>query len=85
MLLWVGAAVSGYLGYRLFDWWVPAVVAACVVAVQAAMFRFVLGEQAVAYDLLAVSLVMNLVMFYATFGIGRAIRQRLEQRRRAKR
>jgi hypothetical protein len=85
MLLWVGAVLSGYLGYRLLDWWVPLAIAVGVVAVQAAMFRMVLGDQAVAYDLLAVSLVMNLVMFYATFGIGRAIGQRLEQRRRAKR
>ncbi len=85
MLLWIGAALSGYLGYRLLDWWVPALVAAGMVAIQAAMFRGVAGEGGLAYDLLAAILVMNLVMFYATFGIGRTVRQRLDRRRRGKR
>lgn len=82
MLLWIGAAVSGFLGYRLHDWWVPAAVACAVVALQAVAFRSLLGGQNGGLELLAFSLVINLVVFYATFGIGRTIRQRLLQRRK---
>jgi hypothetical protein len=82
MLFWAGAVVSGYLGYRLLDWWVPAVVACAVVAAQFAMFEMVLAGRGAGAELYAFSLVLNLVMFYATFGIGRAIGQRLQQRRK---
>jgi hypothetical protein len=82
MLLWIGAVVSGVLGYRLHEWWVPSAVACAVVAVQAIMFRSLLGNQGGGLDLLAFSLLINLLMFYATFGIGRSIRQRLNQRRK---
>jgi len=53
-----------------------------VVAVQAIMFRSLLGGQGGGLELLAFSLLINLLMFYATFGIGRSIRQRLNQRRK---
>jgi hypothetical protein len=82
MLLWIGAVVSGVLGYRLHEWWVPSAVACAVVAVQAIMFRSLLGGQGGGLELLAFSLLINLLMFYATFGIGRSIRQRLNQRRK---
>lgn len=82
MLLWIGAVVSGVLGYRLHEWWVPSAVACAVVAVQAIMFRSLLGSQGGGLELLAFSLLINLLMFYATFGIGRSIRQRLNQRRK---
>lgn len=82
MLLWIGAVVSGVLGYRLHEWWVPSAVACAVVAVQAIMFRSLLGSQGSGLELLAFSLLINLLMFYATFGIGRSIRQRLNHRRK---
>ena len=82
MLLWIGAAVSGFLGYRLYDWWVPAAVAGVVVAVQAIAFRSLLSGPSGGLELLVFSLLINLLMFYATFGIGRTIRQRLNQRRK---
>lgn len=82
MLLWIGAVVSGVLGYRLHEWWVPSAVACAVVVVQAIMFRSLLGGQGGGLELLAFSLLINLLMFYATFGIGRSIRQRLNQRRK---
>jgi len=82
MMLWIGAVVSGVLGYRLHEWWVPAVVACAVVVVQAIAFRSLLGSNGDGMELLAFSLLINLLMFYATFGIGRSIRQRLNQRRK---
>lgn len=84
MLFWIGAAVSGYLGYRLLDWWVPAAVACAVVALQFAMFQFVLGGRSSGAELYAFSLVLNLVVYFAVFGIGRSIGQRLQQRRSRK-
>ena len=82
MLLWIGAVVSGVLGYRLHEWWVPSAVACVVVAVQAIMFRSLLGGQGGGLELLAFSLLINLLMFYATFGIGRSIGQRRRQWRK---
>ena len=82
MLLWIGAVVSGVLGYRLHEWWVPSAVACAVVVVQAVMFRSLLDSQTGGLELLAFSLLINLLMFNATFGIGRSIRQRLNQRRK---
>jgi hypothetical protein len=82
MLLWIGAALSGFLGYRLHEWWVPAAVACVVVAIQAVAFRSLLGPQGGGLELLAFSLLINLAVFYATFGIGRSIRQRLNQGRK---
>ena len=82
MLLWIGAVVSGVLGYRLHEWWVPSAVACAVVVVQAVLFRSLLGNQSGGLELLTFSLLINLLMFNATFGIGRSIRQRLNQRRK---
>jgi hypothetical protein len=85
MLFWLGAVLSGFLGYRLLGWWVPAAVAVLVVAAQAVMFKGVLGGQGSGYELLIFSLVLNLVVYHATFGIGQAIRQRIARRRRGTR
>ena len=85
MLFWLGAVLSGFLGYRLLGWWVPAAVAVLVVAAQAVMFQGVLGGQGSGYELLIFSLVLNLVVYHATFGIGQAIRQRIARRRRGTR
>jgi hypothetical protein len=85
MLLWIGAALSGYLGYRLLDWWVPAALACATVAIQAFMFRGSLGAGGSLAELLALSLLLDLAMFYATFSIGRSIGQRRSQRRKGAR
>ena len=82
MLFWVGAIVSGYLGYRLLDWWVPAVVACVVVALQFVMFQMVFAGRGSGPEFYAFSLLLNVVVYYATFGIGRSIGQRLKQRRK---
>ena len=84
LLFWVGAVLSAYLGYKLHDWWVPAAVACVVVAGQFALFQMAAGSWGPSIQLLGFSL-MNLVMFYATFGIGRTIGQRRSQRRKGAR
>jgi hypothetical protein len=85
MLFWVGAIVSGYLGYRLLDWWVPAVVACVVVALQFVMFQMVFAGRGSGAEFYAFSLLLNVVMYYATFGIGRTLGQRLQRRRKGAR
>jgi hypothetical protein len=80
-LFWLGAVFSAYLGYRLHDWWVPVAVAGVVVAGQLALLQMVAGGGGPIAQLIGFSL-MDLVMFYATFGIGRTIGQRLKQRRK---
>jgi hypothetical protein len=82
MLFWVGAVVSGYLGYRLLDWWAPAVVAWAVVALQFVTFQMVFAGRGSGAEFYAFSLLLNVVVYYATFGIGRGIGQRLQQRRK---
>ena len=84
LLFWVGAVLSAYLGYKLHDWWVPAAVACAVVAGQFALFHMAAGSWGPSIQLLGFSL-MNLVMFYATFGIGRSIGRRVSQRRKGAR
>ena len=84
LLFWVGAVASAYLGYKLHEWWVPAVVACVVVAGQFALFQMAAGNWGTSAQLLGYSL-MNLVMFYATFGIGRSIGRRRSQWRRGAR
>jgi hypothetical protein len=77
-LFWVGAALCAYLGYKLHDWWVPAAVAGALVAGQFVLFQMAAGSWGPSIQLLGFSL-MDLVMFYATFGIGRSIGQRKRQ------
>jgi hypothetical protein len=81
MLLWLGAIVSAYLGYRLWEWWAPLGVACAVVIVQAVAFRGLLGD-AGGVQLLAFSLAINLAMSYAAFTIGRSLAQRMAKRRK---
>jgi len=80
MLFWIGALLSGFLGYRLYEWWVPTAVACAVVALQAILFQTLLAGRGSGLELLVFSLLMNLLMFNATFGIGRAIAQRFTKR-----
>lgn len=82
MLLWIGAVVSGFLGYKTYGWWVPTAVAFAAVAGQAIGFRSLLERQSGGLELLALSLLINLLMFHATFSIGRTIRQRFSRRKR---
>ena len=75
MLLLIGALVSGFLGYKLLGWWVPAAVACAVLAMQAVSFQGVLstaGSMGGYVQILAMSGLMSLLMFYATFSMGRS-------------
>jgi hypothetical protein len=78
LLFWVGAVLCAYLGYKLYDWWVPTAVACAVAAGQFVLFQMAAGSWGPSIQLLGFSL-MDLVMFYATFGIGRSIGQRRRQ------
>ena len=84
LLFWAGAALSAYLGYKLHDWWVPAAVACVVLGGQFALFQLAAGSWGPSAQLLGYSL-MNLVMFYATFGIGRSLGRRRSQWRKGTR
>jgi hypothetical protein len=78
MLLLTGAALSGFLGYRLLGWWAPAVVAATVLVAQAVAYQLILGGRSGVFEfvqILALSGLMSLVVFYATFSIGRSLGQ----------
>jgi hypothetical protein len=80
VLFWIGAVASAYLGYKLHDWWVPAALAGAALAGQSALFQTGAGGWGPGV-LIAFGL-MDLVMFYATFGIGRSLGQRRMQRRK---
>ena len=75
------AVLTGFLGYKRLDWWVPAVIAGAVAAGQFFYFQTLLGGQGARLELLF-SLILNLTMYYATFSIGRAIGQRRARRRK---
>ena len=84
MLLVAGALVSAFLGYRLLGWWVPAVVAGIVVALQAVSYQGVVstsGSMGGYVQILAISGAMSLLMFYATFSMGRSLGLRWRKRR----
>jgi hypothetical protein len=82
VLFWAGAVASAYVGFRLFDWWVPALVACAVVAIQFVLFKTVLDGKGSGLELLVFSMALNLVVYYATYGIGRAMAERFKQRRK---
>jgi hypothetical protein len=84
MLLFAGAALCGYLGYRLLGWWVPAAVAGVVLAVQALVFRATLAQGGYG-EALALGAAMSVVMFYAAFSIGRSLGERRARRRKGAR
>jgi len=75
MIMVLGAAVSGYLGFRRYEMWVPTAIACVIVAIQFAMFR-VGNNPDVRVELYAFSFMLSLFVCYATYGIGRAIAQR---------
>jgi hypothetical protein len=76
LLFWAGAVLTGVLGYKRLDWWVPAVIACAVAAGQFFAFQ-TLGRLELLF-----SLILNLTMYYATFSIGRAIGERRARRRK---
>jgi hypothetical protein len=71
MFVALGGLICGYLGFRLYDLWVPGALAVAFVAVQTTLFEVVLGGSPM--FLYAFSLGLHLLVFYATFAIGRAI------------
>jgi hypothetical protein len=84
MLLVVGALVSGFLGYRLLGWWAPAVVAGIVLALQAVSYQGVVstsGSMGGYVQILVISGAMSLLMFYATFSMGRSLGLKRRKRR----
>jgi hypothetical protein len=74
MILLTGALLSGFLGYRLTGWWVPIAVACAVLLLQALAYQDMLstadGVSRFAQALTLIGLAC-LLMFYATFGVGR--------------
>jgi hypothetical protein len=81
LLFWVGAGLCAYLGYKLRDWWVPAAVAVAVAVGQLALFETIGAGRGPSAQLIAFA-AMDLVMFHATFGIGRSLGQRRLKRRK---
>jgi hypothetical protein len=79
LLFWAGAVLTGVLGYKRLDWWVPALIACTVAAGQFFYFQTLLGGHGARLELLF-SLILNLTMYYATFSIGRAIGERRARR-----
>lgn len=76
MLLLAGALISGFLGYRLLGWWAPAAVACAVLAMQAVSYQGVVstsGSVSGYLQILALSGAMSLIMFYATYSMGRSL------------
>lgn len=74
MLLLTGAVLSAFLGYKLLGWWAPGAVACAVLAAQAVSYQGVLASGLFEFvQILVLSGLMSLVMFYATYSIGRSI------------
>lgn len=76
MLLLAGALLSAILGYKLLGWWAPAAVACAVLAMQAVSYQGVIstsGSFSGYVQILALSGAMSLIMFYATFSMGRSL------------
>jgi hypothetical protein len=84
MLLLTGALVSGFLGYRLMGWWAPTAVACAVLGLQAVAYQGVLstadGMSGFA-QILALSGLMSLFLFYALFSMGRSLGLKRRKRR----
>ena len=80
MIMALGAVISGYLGFRLYELWVPTAVACTILAVQYAMFQ-VGNSSDVGVELYASSFALSIVLCYATYSIGRAIGQRRKAKR----
>jgi len=80
MIMALGAVVSGYLGFRRFEVWVPTAIACVIVAIQFAMFQ-VGNNPDVRLGLYVFSFMLSLFVCYATYGIGRAIARRWRGKR----
>ena len=80
MIMALGAVVSGYLGFRRFEMWVPTAISCVIVAIQFAMFQ-VGNNPDVRLGLYVFSFMLSLFVCYATYGIGRAIAQRWRGKR----
>jgi hypothetical protein len=78
-LFWAGAALCAYLGYKLYDWWLPAIAAAVVAASQLALLQ-TSGDRGPVLQMVAFA-IMDLLMFHATFAIGRGLGLRRQRRR----
>lgn len=83
-LFWIGAAVSAWLGYKMQHWWVPTAVTTAALAGQLAMLEKAGGTGGPSIELIIFGL-MDVIMFHATFGIGRSIAQRFSKRRKGAR
>jgi hypothetical protein len=84
MILLTGALLSGFLGFRLTGWWAPAAVACVVLALQAAAYQGVLSTadgMSGFIQILAMTGVMSLFLFYAIFSMGRSLGLRWRKRR----
>jgi hypothetical protein len=84
MLVLTGALVSGFLGYRLTGWWAPAAVTGAVLALQAVAYQGVLSTADGASGLiqiLAMTGLTCLFLFYAMFSMGRSLGLRWRKRR----
>ena len=85
MLLLTGALVSGFLGYRLTGWWAPAAVASAVLALQAIAYQGVLATAdgvSGFVQILAMTGLTCLFLFYAIFSMGRSLGLRWRRKRR---
>ena len=84
MLLLTGALASALLGYRLTGWWAPAAVASAVLALQAIAYQGVLSTAdgvSGFVQILAMTGVTSLFLFYAIFSMGRSLGLRWRKRR----
>ena len=85
MLLLAGGLLTGWLGYRLFGWWAPGVVAAVALCLQAGSYQGVLSSSdgmRSFVQMLAMSGLTSLCLFYATFSLGRSAGMRWRRKRR---
>jgi hypothetical protein len=85
MVILTGAVVCGWLGYRLLGWWTPAVVACAASAMQAVAYQGVLstaGGMSRFVQILAMTGLTCLFLFYAIFSMGRSLGLKWRRRRR---
>jgi hypothetical protein len=84
MTLVAGALVSGWLGYRLMGWWAPAAVACVALALQAVAYQGVLSTAdgvSGFVQILAMTGLTCLFLFYAIFSMGRSLGLKWRRRR----
>jgi hypothetical protein len=84
MLLLTGALVSGFLGYRLTGWWAPAAVACAVLGLQGVAYQGVLSTAdgtSGFVQILVMTGLTSLFLFYAIFSMGRSLGLRWRKRR----